>query len=383
MGLLQIVHLETNEADADLVGAELKNSALVRVRTLAELSTELVRPVDIVLADSGAPSSRGLAALALARDKAPDAAFIFISGTSDPGVVTESLRAGATDFVPKTHPAKLIVAIRRVIREARTQRDLENARRELLRHVELLDLANDAIVISDAQGKISYWNRGAERLYGWSREDATGREVHGLLLTGPPETLAAVLETLQAAHHWEGQIEQVRRDGSVTTVSTGWTLQGSDAAAFLPQLSVDVTNRIAAEEALRRSEERYRRFVDEDLTGNLIVQPDDTIVTCKPRLRSHLRFRVETCGRDRSRRLRPRPAAPRRARCFSAHERNQPSVRAIVASGYLEPSMRTEILRAGVVDTVQKPYDFRELIERIRSIIGEPEPEEDRQPSLF
>ncbi len=61
----------------------------------------------------------------------------------------------------------------------------------------------------------------------------------------------------------------------------------------------------------------------------------------------------------------------------------KPSVRAIVASGYLEPSMRTEILRAGVIDTVQKPYDFRELIERIRSIIGEPQPEEDTQPSLF
>jgi DNA-binding response OmpR family regulator len=58
-------------------------------------------------------------------------------------------------------------------------------------------------------------------------------------------------------------------------------------------------------------------------------------------------------------------------------------VRTIVASGYLEPSLRTEILRAGVIDTVQKPYDFRELIERIRSIIGEPQTEDDSQPQLF
>jgi signal transduction histidine kinase/CheY-like chemotaxis protein len=61
----------------------------------------------------------------------------------------------------------------------------------------------------------------------------------------------------------------------------------------------------------------------------------------------------------------------------------KPSVRTIVASGYLEPSLRTEILRAGVIDTVQKPYDFRELIERIRSIIGEPQTEDDSQPQLF
>ena len=61
----------------------------------------------------------------------------------------------------------------------------------------------------------------------------------------------------------------------------------------------------------------------------------------------------------------------------------KPSVRAIVASGYLEPGLRSEMLRAGVIDTVQKPYDFRELVERIRAIIGEPQPEEDPQPSLF
>ncbi len=286
MGLLRIVHFEANEADAALVGAELRKSALecdlVHVRTPAELATALERPADIVLADSGRPPSRGLEALALAREKAPDVAFIFFSGTSDPAEVNDALVAGATDFVPKTHPAKLVLTIRRVVREARTQRDLANVRQELLHHAELLDLANDAIVISDAAGKISYWNRGAERLYGWSREEATDQEVHTLLKTGPPGELAAVLETLQASHHWEGQIEQVRRDGSAIVVSTGWTLQSEDANASLLQLSVDVTSRIAAEEALRRSEERYRHFVEEDLTGNLMMQPDGRIITCNP-----------------------------------------------------------------------------------------------------
>lgn len=61
----------------------------------------------------------------------------------------------------------------------------------------------------------------------------------------------------------------------------------------------------------------------------------------------------------------------------------KPSVQAIVASGYLEPGIRSEILRAGVVDTVQKPYDFRDLMERIRSIVGEPRAEEEWQPQLF
>ncbi|MDQ6656481.1 MAG: response regulator, partial [Verrucomicrobiota bacterium] len=60
----------------------------------------------------------------------------------------------------------------------------------------------------------------------------------------------------------------------------------------------------------------------------------------------------------------------------------KPSVRAILASGYMEPAMRSEILKAGVIDTIQKPYDFREMIEKIRSIIGNASSEDDH-PQLF
>ena len=60
---------------------------------------------------------------------------------------------------------------------------------------------------------------------------------------------------------------------------------------------------------------------------------------------------------------------------FSRHDK--------LRGGYLEPALRSDILRAGVLDTVQKPYDFREMKEKIRSIIGEPEAEEDTQPQLF
>jgi len=60
----------------------------------------------------------------------------------------------------------------------------------------------------------------------------------------------------------------------------------------------------------------------------------------------------------------------------------KPSVRAIVASGYLEPTMRSEILKAGVIDTIQKPYDFREMLEKIRAVIGEAQSVDDH-PQLF
>jgi len=66
---------------------------------------------------------------------------------------------------------------------------------------------------------------------------------------------------------------------------------------------------------------------------------------------------------------------------FLKMKESRPGVRAIVASGYLEPSIRSELLIAGVLDTIQKPYDFNDLLKKIRAAIG-PE-EDDDHPKLF
>ena len=60
----------------------------------------------------------------------------------------------------------------------------------------------------------------------------------------------------------------------------------------------------------------------------------------------------------------------------------KPSVRALVVSGYLEPGQRSEILKAGVIDTIQKPYDFNELVAKIQTVIGKAQSEDDH-PQLF
>lgn len=66
---------------------------------------------------------------------------------------------------------------------------------------------------------------------------------------------------------------------------------------------------------------------------------------------------------------------------FLKMKESRPGVRAIVASGYLEPAIRSEMLKAGVLDTIQKPYDFNDLLTKIRAAIG-PEDDDDH-PKLF
>jgi two-component system, cell cycle sensor histidine kinase and response regulator CckA len=67
---------------------------------------------------------------------------------------------------------------------------------------------------------------------------------------------------------------------------------------------------------------------------------------------------------------------------FLKMKETRPGVRAIVASGYLEPAIRSEMLKAGVIDTIQKPYDFNDLLAKIRSVIA-PQPVPDDHPELF
>ena len=148
----------------------------------------------------------------------------------------------------------------------------------------ILDRVGNAIILSDAKGAITYWNRGAEEIYGWTAKEAIGQNVHTLLRTtfcdGAEEFVLE--EGLRKRSRWTGELRQIRRNGTVVFVNSHWSLTGDEPDALRVQINSDITVRKEAEETLRECEERYRRFVEEDFTGNLIMHPDGRIITCNP-----------------------------------------------------------------------------------------------------
>ena len=79
---------------------------------------------------------------------------------------------------------------------------------------ELLELAHDAILVREyGTSLIRYWNRGAERLYGWTRAEAIGRTSRELLRTQFPVPFAEVEAELARTGRWEGELVQTRKDG--------------------------------------------------------------------------------------------------------------------------------------------------------------------------
>jgi PAS domain S-box-containing protein len=123
----------------------------------------------------------------------------------------------------------------------------------------LLDLTHDSVFARNMKDVITYWNRGAEELYGWKTEEALGKVTHQLLCTVFPAPLEQITETLLRAGRWEGELLHTKRDGTQVSVASRWSLQRDDSGRPLGTLETnnDITERKRAEDALRRTQETY------------------------------------------------------------------------------------------------------------------------------
>jgi PAS domain S-box-containing protein len=98
----------------------------------------------------------------------------------------------------------------------------------LRQRANLLDLTHDTVFVRDAGNVITFWNRGAERLYGWTREEAVGQVSHRLMQTTFPAPLENIMTELKSTGRWEGELIHARRDGTHVVVASRWALQLDD-----------------------------------------------------------------------------------------------------------------------------------------------------------
>ena len=133
----------------------------------------------------------------------------------------------------------------------------KRAEEDVQQQAQLLDLSYDAIFTWDLDGAIQYWNEGAERLYGYSRDEAVGRVSHELLGTRHPISWAELKTDLVRDGVWSGELSQLTKAGSKIVVESRHQLLHRDGRLIVLETCRDITERRRAEDELHQEHERF------------------------------------------------------------------------------------------------------------------------------
>ncbi|WDH19957.1 PAS domain S-box protein [Pseudomonas chlororaphis] len=127
---------------------------------------------------------------------------------------------------------------------------------------DVLDLIHESIFLRDLDGRILYWNKASEDLYGWTRAEAIGRIAHELLISEHPDSIACLEARLRETGRWDGEFTRTTADGAQVMIEARWSIRrdGQDVPIGIVETGRDITARKATERVLTESEYRYRNL---------------------------------------------------------------------------------------------------------------------------
>jgi PAS domain S-box-containing protein len=126
----------------------------------------------------------------------------------------------------------------------RLRKERERTEETLREQASLIDLSPDAIIVRKLDGAINFWSKGAEKLYGWTKDEAVGQVTHGLLKTQFPEPLNDIIETLKRSGKWSGELIHETKDGRKVVVQSYWLSKLDEQGELREMLesNVDITD---------------------------------------------------------------------------------------------------------------------------------------------
>ncbi len=148
------------------------------------------------------------------------------------------------------HGAKVVLETNRDI----TERKKSEGR--LLQQAALINKASDAILVTDLKQRILFWNKAAERIYGWAAEEILGKNLRDILYGGDGADIDAGLQILNEQGEWNSETKQRNRHGKELLIERRWTMVRNDLGQpdYILIINSDITARKTAEEHLLRAQ---------------------------------------------------------------------------------------------------------------------------------
>lgn len=138
---------------------------------------------------------------------------------------------------------------------AAAELDRQQSEERIRAQASLLDRARDAIMVQDREHRVSYWNKSAERLYGWTKEEIAGRSVEELLYRDTAAFRKA-LKSVLTKGEWVGELQQIDRHGRELVIEARWTLLrgGEDKPSSILSINTDITEHKKLEQQFLRAQ---------------------------------------------------------------------------------------------------------------------------------
>ncbi len=281
----RILIIDDDFAQAELVIRFLNQSGYpntTHTTTICELWSRLEsQTFDILLLDYRLPDGTGLEVLQELKEKNISIPVIMITGQGDERIAVQAIQQGAADYLIKSGDYLLTLPslIQKTIQNHQLQHSVQASLAQIRYQAFLLDNVQDAIVVWDLSGRITYWNQAANDLYGFTSEQRLGEQVSEVYWNSftPPISLP----TEAKANPYV--VRQYKKaDGKTIWVSSRISPLHQTDASNQPMgymdITHDITGWVQAQEALRKSEARYRAIV-EDYQTELICRfkPNGTL----------------------------------------------------------------------------------------------------------
>ena len=262
---LRVLIVEDSEDDTQLLLHELRRGGYDPMHERVDSATAMEQALagqqwDMVIADYSIPNFSSMAALALLKEQGHDLPFIIVSGTITEETAVGTMKAGAHDYLLKGNLKRLIPAIERELREAKSRRERRRAE-EALRESEkrlqaILDNSPAIIFLKNTEGRYLYVNPQFAKLTPLTREQILGKTDDEIFLPAQAAAFRADdLKVLQAGVALEFEEVADQQDGPHTSIVSKFPLRNAEGKVYaICAIATDITERKSLEAQLRQSQ---------------------------------------------------------------------------------------------------------------------------------